>query len=87
MSFFNSIWIPWANLPEGSEFKNGSWCWCDPQDEDNPFIYSIGDEVRFRVCEVKYNTNDKTGHLMTIVGSMATNGLGPIGWWEIAEEA
>ena len=32
---------------------------------------------------VKYNANDKAGKIMTVVGSMATNGLGPVGWWEI----
>ena len=85
MSFFRNIWIPWENLPEGTEFMNGKWCWFDQSDPDNPYEFSDNQDVRFRVCEVKYSTNDKQGHIMTIIGSMATNGLGPTAWWEIAE--
>jgi DNA-directed RNA polymerase III subunit RPC8 len=86
MSFFHNIWIPWANLPEGTEFKDNAWVWSDSTDEDNQYAYLAGEDVRFKVCEVKYNTNAKDGRIMTIVGSMATNGLGPVGWWEINDE-
>lgn len=94
MSFFNDIWIPWANLPENTEYeaKTNTWRFIPNPDDDEDaeeaeYYFSEGSIVKFRVCEVKYNPDEKAGQLMVIIGSMSTNGLGPIAWWQPDEPA
>lgn len=90
LSFFGDIWIPYLNLPLGSEYSDelSLWIWKSPDDDDESeqLYFDHGDSVRFRVCEVKYNKKKEDGPLMMIVGSMNSAGLGPIRWWVNPEE-
>ena len=59
LSFFKDIFVPYQNLPEGSEFDNSQeiWTWSSLDEESGesiPFTFDQGDTVRFRVCDVKY---------------------------------
>ena len=90
LSFFSDIWVPWPNLPHGSEFSatDNIWVYYSQEDSEadpDKLYFDHGDSVRFRVSEVKFS-DDKTGPLMQIIGSMSTTGLGPKRWWEDAEE-
>lgn len=80
-SFFKDIWVPWPNLPDGSEFSQVEEVWTWKSDPDaEPIYYSQGEEARFRVCEVQYRA-EKDQPLMLIIASMKTTGLGPKRWW------
>lgn len=82
-SFFKDIFVPFQNLPDGSEFDSEQelWVWYSQDDEQTPFLFEQGECVRFRVCEVKYNQQNQP--LMKVIGSMdsKTSGLGPKSWW------
>ena len=87
MSFFKDIWIPYPNLPDGSEFNNTAkvWTWVSQDEESGeviPFTFEQGEVVRFRVCEVRFQENNEN-QLMLVIGSMdsRTAGLGLKSWW------
>ena len=87
LSFFNEIWIPFPNLPSGSEFSSTDNVWVyfaseENEDNDNDkLFFDIGDTVRFRVCEVIFNSEESNKPLMQVIGLMNTTGLGPKRWW------
>jgi DNA-directed RNA polymerase III subunit RPC8 len=92
MSFFKDIFVPYVNLPDGSEFDDGqeAWTWT-ATDEDGgdspPVVFTQQEAVRFRVCEVKYQP-EKTDEIMLVIGSMdsRTSGLGVKHWWTTQDD-
>jgi DNA-directed RNA polymerase III subunit RPC8 len=92
MSFFKDIFVPCTNLPDGSEFDDGqeAWTWSandDDTGETIQFVFAIGETVRFRVCEVKYQP-EKPDEIMLVIASMdsRTSGLGLKNWWVTPDE-
>jgi DNA-directed RNA polymerase III subunit RPC8 len=92
MSFFKDIFVPFVNLPDGSEFDDAQEVWtCTTADDDGgepiALVFAQGETVRFRVCEVKYQL-EKADEIMLVIGSMdsRTSGLGIKGWWAAAGE-
>jgi DNA-directed RNA polymerase III subunit RPC8 len=59
LSFFKDVFVPYTPLPDGSEFDDGQelWTWSAADDdtgEQIQFAFAVGETVRFRVCEVRY---------------------------------
>lgn len=87
LSFFDEIFVPYPNLPDGSEFDDTLkvWTWTSQDSEDEEaitFSFENSKMVRFRVCEVRYNETNPN-KLMSIIASMdsRTAGLGLKDWW------
>lgn len=91
LSFFRDIFVPFGNLPEGVEFSetDETWMWSqeDEGGEAVVFAFEVGEEVRFRVCEVQFPQSGEV--LMKVVASMdsRTSGLGLKSWWVTPELA
>ena len=89
LSFFGDIWVPWPNLPANSEFKSSeeTWVWYyqDDDEEYPPYYFDVGDDVRFRICEVRFSKPGDKAPPMQVIASMGTPGLGPKRWWSNKE--
>ncbi|KAK3335645.1 RNA polymerase III subunit Rpc25-domain-containing protein [Cercophora scortea] len=92
--FFHDIFVPFIELPEGTEFEpsEGLWVW---KDEDQVMYYDNNEMVRFSVIGEEWHDQTPTGPVdMTdepagqrkspyqITGSMKGPGLGCYLWWE-----
>ncbi|OMP09830.1 hypothetical protein COLO4_05101 [Corchorus olitorius] len=78
----------------------GRWIWNfggaaqseEPQDEEPQFVIDGSDRIKFRVHSVSYPSipleqpeDSKPFAPMLIIGTLDSDGLGPVSWWEEAE--
>lgn len=83
---FNDVTIPLVFLREPRRFsaEENQWYW--DYEEEHSLPYRVGAPIRFRVKEIEFldtNRQDKQqGPPMTILGSVAEDGLGPRSWWD-----
>lgn len=94
LDFFDEIFIPKSYLFENCEYKetDKAWVW-RPDDELELFI-DINEKVRFRLEEEVFaNIKPKSGYETeeeienrprpyVLIGSMQTEGMGCVSWWE-----
>ncbi|XP_038713986.1 DNA-directed RNA polymerase III subunit RPC8-like [Tripterygium wilfordii] len=97
VGFFDDIYVPVHLLPNPSRFEpdphNGyqpMWTW---EFDGEKLPIDETDEIRFRVHGVNYPSipleqpeSSKQFAPMVITGSLDYDGLGPISWWQQAEE-
>ncbi|KAK4451499.1 RNA polymerase III subunit Rpc25-domain-containing protein [Podospora aff. communis PSN243] len=92
--FFHDIFVPWSELPDGSEFeaKEGLWVW---KEEDQELFYDNNEMVRLQVLFEEWHDQAPSGPLdladqpasellppYKIIGTMKAPGLGCALWWE-----
>ncbi|EQK99429.1 RNA polymerase III, subunit Rpc25 [Ophiocordyceps sinensis CO18] len=89
--FFDDIFVPHEELPEGTEYKHNEQLWIWNLD-DQQLYYDVHETVRFQVVEEEWHDQTPTGPLQAedapaktpyrIKGSMANEGLGVCIWWD-----
>ncbi|KAF4506498.1 hypothetical protein G6O67_006578 [Ophiocordyceps sinensis] len=89
--FFDDIFVPHEELPEGTEYKHNEQLWIWNLD-DQQLYYDVHETVRFQVVEEEWYDQTPTGPLQAedapaktpyrIKGSMANEGLGVCIWWD-----
>lgn len=96
--FFDDIWVPWFELPDGSEFlpKEKSWIW---REDDQEMYFDNNEIVRFRVLSEEWHDQAPTKPRIdseeevvapptnlkppySIIGTMKEPGLGCCLWWD-----
>ncbi|KAK0628468.1 RNA polymerase III subunit Rpc25-domain-containing protein [Bombardia bombarda] len=93
--FFNDIFVPSLELPDGTKFvkEERIWVW---KEDDQDMYYDNNEMVRFQVLSEEWHDQTPTGPVdaedpaaikqlsppYRIVGSMKAAGLGCYLWWE-----
>ncbi|CAI2354460.1 unnamed protein product [Caenorhabditis sp. 36 PRJEB53466] len=100
VEFFEDIFVPAEKLPEPSVFDGQVWYWEYAEDAEGEqsapakLYMDPGKIVRFRTTEVIFKDlkpeltmeERKVEKSMEIKGTMASTGLGCIGWWTSEED-
>lgn len=98
IEFFEDIFVPAEKLPEPHVFEEDGqvWYWEYAQEDEPParLYMDPGKIVRFRTTELIFKDlkpdlsmeERKLEKSMEIKGTMASNGLGCIGWWTAEDE-
>ncbi|EFP11011.1 hypothetical protein CRE_30699 [Caenorhabditis remanei] len=99
IEFFEDIFVPAEKLPEPHVFEEDGqvWYWEYAQEDGDPpakLYMDPGKIVRYRTTEIIFKDlkpdlsmeEQKTEKSMEIKGTMASTGLGCIGWWTSEEE-
>lgn len=89
--FFDEIWVPAENMPDGSRFSAPDKQWIVESDGDTLYLDNH-DSVRVRVESEVWEDTTPTGpgeedevgakSPYIIYGSMLDAGLGPCIWWD-----
>ncbi|CAH0033109.1 unnamed protein product [Clonostachys rhizophaga] len=93
--FFNDIFIPFEELPAGSEYSHSDQLWVWKMD-DVRLYYDTNEMVRFQVIDEEWHDQTPAGPSQAggadeeenaiapykIKGSMAREGLGVCLWWD-----
>ena len=92
--FFDDIFIPFDELPEGSEYSHSDNLWIWNCDEETRLFYDRNEMVRFQVVDEEWHDQTPAGPNQSeeealptpyrIKGSMANSGLGVCLWWDDA---
>ncbi|KAL9947505.1 hypothetical protein ACHAQF_005430 [Verticillium nonalfalfae] len=90
--FFDDIFVPFEDLPEGAEFNHRDQIWIWNCDEETQLFYDIHEMVRFQVIDEEWHDQAPLGPSQSdeevlptpykIKGSMAMDGLGVCLWWD-----
>ncbi|KAL2019494.1 hypothetical protein VTK56DRAFT_9610 [Thermocarpiscus australiensis] len=66
--FFDDIFVPWTELPEGSEFEPNEnvWVW---KEEDQAMYFDNNEMVRFRVIAEEWHDQTPTKPVDTVEGA------------------
>ncbi|VUC34901.1 unnamed protein product [Clonostachys rosea] len=99
--FFNDIFVPFEELPPGSEYSHSDQVWVWKAEDDVNLYYDVGEVVRFQVIEEEWHDQTPAGPSQTgpggaddeenamapykIKGSMMRGGLGVCLWWDSTE--
>ncbi|KAI9087405.1 hypothetical protein K1719_030545 [Acacia pycnantha] len=97
LGFFDDVYIPMHHMPNPSHFegeaqnsKKGRWYW---DFNEQPYPIDDTDEIKFQVQSVSYPSipveqpkESKPFAPMVVTGSLDHDGLGPVSWWDEAEE-
>ncbi|EGT55499.1 hypothetical protein CAEBREN_06283 [Caenorhabditis brenneri] len=98
IEFFEDIFVPAEKLPEPHVFEEEGqvWYWEVAQEDEPPakLYMDPGKIVRFRTTEIIFKDlkpdltqeEQKTEKSMEIKGTMASTGLGCVGWWTPEED-
>ncbi|ULT89730.1 hypothetical protein L5515_008111 [Caenorhabditis briggsae] len=99
VEFFEDIFVPAEKLPEPHVFEEDGqvWYWEYAQEDGEPpakLYMDPGKIVRFRTTELIFKDlkpelsqeERKTEKSMEIKGTMASTGLGCVGWWTADDE-
>uniref|UniRef100_A0A1I7V004 RNA_pol_Rbc25 domain-containing protein n=2 Tax=Caenorhabditis tropicalis TaxID=1561998 RepID=A0A1I7V004_9PELO len=94
IEFFEDIFVPAEKLPEPHVFEEDGqvWYWEYAQEDGEPpakLYMDPGKIVRFRTTEIIFKDlkpeltieQQKTEKSMEVKGTMASTGLGCVGWW------
>ncbi|KAK7420122.1 DNA-directed RNA polymerase III complex subunit Rpc25 [Neonectria punicea] len=89
--FFDDIFVPFEELPEGAEYSHSEQLWIWNFDEERLF-YDIHEMVRFQVVDEEWHDQAPAGPSQAddappktpykIKASMAAEGLGVCLWWD-----
>uniref|UniRef100_A0A914YLJ0 RNA polymerase III subunit Rpc25 domain-containing protein n=1 Tax=Panagrolaimus superbus TaxID=310955 RepID=A0A914YLJ0_9BILA len=91
VGFYDSIFVPAANLPEGSAFDENEqqWNW-NFKNEDQILSYGMetNTETRVLIENITYKDGKvgKNSSVMSVTGTINTPGLGCLSWWQDVEE-
>ncbi|ODA80411.1 hypothetical protein RJ55_03369 [Drechmeria coniospora] len=88
--FFDDIFVPYEELPQGAEYHSEQlWIW---NIDDSRLFYDIHEMVRFQVVDEEWHDQTPAGPTQAddtppktpykIKGSMAREGLGVCLWWD-----
>ncbi|ROT35595.1 DNA-directed RNA polymerase III subunit 22.9 kDa polypeptide [Sodiomyces alkalinus F11] len=90
--FFDDIFVPFDELPEGAEYNHQEQLWIWNCDEETRLYYDNHEMVRFQVIDEEWhdqtpagpnqNEEDALQAPYRIKGSMAMDGLGVCLWWD-----
>ncbi|KAK4266149.1 hypothetical protein QN277_027113 [Acacia crassicarpa] len=97
LGFFDDVYVPMHHMPNPSHFegeaqnsKKGTWYW---DFNEQPYPIDDTDEIKFQVQSVSYPSipveqpkESKPFAPMVVTGSLDHDGLGPVSWWDEAEE-
>lgn len=94
--FFDDIFIPFDELPEGAEYNPQEHLWIWNPDEETRLYYDNHEMVRFQVIDEEWHDQTPAGPNQSeadalpvpykIKGSMAMDGLGVCIWWDGEDE-
>ncbi|KAM0256233.1 hypothetical protein ACHAQJ_005104 [Trichoderma viride] len=89
--FFDDIFVPYEELPQGAEYNHSEQIWIWNFDEERLF-YDNHEMVRFQVIDEEWHDQTPAGPTAAedtpaktpykIKGSMAAEGLGVCLWWD-----
>ncbi|RFU76180.1 dna-directed rna polymerase iii subunit rpc8 [Trichoderma arundinaceum] len=89
--FFDDIFVPYEELPQGAEYNHSEQIWIWNFDEERLF-YDNHEMVRFQVIDEEWHDQTPAGPTQAedtpaktpykIKGSMAAEGLGVCLWWD-----
>uniref|UniRef100_A0A7E4ZRY8 RNA_pol_Rbc25 domain-containing protein n=1 Tax=Panagrellus redivivus TaxID=6233 RepID=A0A7E4ZRY8_PANRE len=88
--FFEDIFVPRANMPEGSLFDENTqtWNW-HYKNEENEMVFAMDTDLEARVLIESTTYKDvkvgKHGSPMVVTASMNAPGLGCLSWWQSDE--
>ncbi|KAM5345336.1 hypothetical protein ACJ41O_011198 [Fusarium nematophilum] len=92
--FFDDIFVPYEELPEGAEYSHSEQLWVWNVDDENRLFYDIHEMVHFQVIDEEWHDQAPAGPTQTqvedapaktpyrIKASMAAEGLGVCLWWD-----
>ncbi|KAF4462780.1 dna-directed rna polymerase iii subunit rpc8 [Fusarium albosuccineum] len=92
--FFDDIFVPFEELPEGAEYNHSEQLWVWNVDEEQRLFYDKHEVVRFQVIDEEWHDQAPAGPTQPddsplktpyrIKASMAAPGLGLTLWWDDA---
>jgi len=91
--FFDDIFVPFEELPQGAEFSHSEQLWVWNFDDGERLFYDTHEIVRFQVIDEEWHDQTPAGPAQNdeepqatapykIRGSMAREGLGVCLWWD-----